>query len=310
MIVSPKLTRRLVRGALFFTSGSVRDSAERWMRGRQELANIQRADCVIVSYSKSGRTWLRVMLWKFYQIKFDLAESGIVAFENIESPAADMPRIMFTHDTYTADVLGPNRSKAPFYERKVILLVRHPCDVAVSNYFQWRYRTKDSKLSMIGLPPRTDDLSIYDFVMTSSRGLPSIIPFMNAWGQSLSKIKQHLVVRYEDMRADPTASLKRILNFLGTPFVDEHIARAAEFASFENMKRMTEQESFHWSGARLGARDPNIVESHKVRRGKIGGYREYFDAPQSEALEAYVGARLIESFGYGATPESGRPAGR
>lgn len=290
----------MARSALFFLTKRQRDAVERRIRGRQELAKLRRADCVIVSYSKSGRTWLRVMLWKFYQLRFGLSDASMLAFDMGKSPARGVPRVMFTHDTYTADAVGPRNAKAPFHLKKVILMVRHPGDVAVSNYFQWKYRTNAAKLSLIGLPLHSEDVSIFDFVMSSNRGLPSIVPFMNAWGSEVARMKEHLVVRYEDLRADPAGSLKRILDFVGTPFTDEEVNGAIEFASFENMRRMSAKEGFHWSGSRLTPRDPGNAESHKVRRGKVGGYREYFDDRQSEAVEEYIRGRLIHSFGYDA----------
>ena len=50
---------------------------------------------------------------------------------------AIIPRIRFTHDRYISDYTGNRDSKRDFYRKKVILLVRDPRDVAVSNYFQW-----------------------------------------------------------------------------------------------------------------------------------------------------------------------------
>lgn len=300
----------MARRALFFLTEHQRNSVERRIRGRQELSKLQRADCVIVSYSKSGRTWLRIMLWKFYQLRFDLSDASMLDFDMGKSPAPGVPRVMFTHDTYTADAVGQQNAKAPFHEKKVILMVRHPGDVAVSNYFQWKYRTKAAKLSLIDLPQHSEDVSIVDFVMSSNRGLPSIVAFMNAWGAEMAKIKQHLVVRYEDMRTDPAGSLKRVLDFVGTPFTDEQVTGAVEFASFENMRRMSEQEGFHWSGSRLTPRDPGNADSHKVRRGEVGGYREYFDSRQSEIIEAYADTHLIDAFGYKSAPGANRASAR
>ncbi|HEX5078276.1 MAG TPA: hypothetical protein VFV80_03940, partial [Geminicoccaceae bacterium] len=42
----------------------------RWVRGREEHRKLQRADYVLMSWGKSGRTWLRVMLSRFYQLAY------------------------------------------------------------------------------------------------------------------------------------------------------------------------------------------------------------------------------------------------
>jgi alcohol sulfotransferase len=49
----------------------------------------------------------------------------------------------------------------------------------------------------------------------------------------------------------------------------------------------------------LTPRDHSDTDSFKVRRGVIGGYRDYFDDAQCAALDALVAERLDPFFGYG-----------
>ena len=60
-----------------------RRSLERWLRGRREFSRLRRADAVIVSYGKSGRTWLRVMLSGFYQRLYGLSARTLLGFDNL-----------------------------------------------------------------------------------------------------------------------------------------------------------------------------------------------------------------------------------
>lgn len=46
-------------------------------------------------------------------------------------------------------------------------------------------------------------------------------------------------------------------------------------------------------------RDPSNPHSYKVRRAKVGGYRDYFDAEQVAQIDALVSATLSPVFGYG-----------
>jgi len=39
-------------------------------------------------------------------------------------------------------------------------------------------------------------------------------------------------------------------------------------------------------------------DSYKVRRAKVGGFRDYFDDQQVEQIEAMVSADLLPFFGY------------
>ena len=135
-----KLTRFVVLKPLFFLPKERKLAVERWLRGREQVRKLRRADCVIVSFGKSGRTWLRVMLSRFYQVKHGLTERYLLGFDNLHYKNRAIPRIFFTHDNYVKDYSGAGDSKADYYGKKVILLVRNPADVAVSQYHQWRYR--------------------------------------------------------------------------------------------------------------------------------------------------------------------------
>ena len=77
-----KTSRRLLRGALLFASEERKTRAERWLRGREQMQRLRDADIVIVSFGKSGRTWLRVMLSRLYQVKHGLSQRYLLGFDN------------------------------------------------------------------------------------------------------------------------------------------------------------------------------------------------------------------------------------
>ena len=150
------------------------------------------------------------------------------------------------------------------------------------------------------------DLAPFDFVM-SDAGLPKVIEFMNLWAREAAKIKDFLVVRYEDLRARPEESLQRVLAFLGTPATGAQIADAVAFASYDNMKRMEQQRVFWLSGGRLVPKDRSNPNSYKVRRGKVAGYRDDFDAEQLAQIDQLVETGLDPLYGYGrAASRTGR----
>ena len=219
----------------------------------------QAAPCrwVAVSFSKSGRTWLRVLLSRVYQLQHGLGERAVIGFDNLHYQTGAVPKIMFTHDNYVKDYTGHRETKEDFYDKKVILLARDPRDVAVSQYFQWKYRMKPNKKDINAYP--TADLEPFEFVM-SEAGLPKVIEFMNLWAKEAPKIREFMIVRYEDLRAAPQATLGRVLHFLGTPATEAQIADAVEFASYDNMKRMEQQRVFWLSGGRLVPKDRSNPE--------------------------------------------------
>jgi hypothetical protein len=272
----------------------------RWVRGREEHRKLQHADCVLMSWGKSGRTWLRVMLSRFYQLAYDLPEGVMLEFDNLYRANPSIPRVFFTHGNYLRDYTNIWDSKAPFYPKKILMLVRDPRDIAVSQYFQWKYRMRPVK-RVLNDYPEQDDVSVYDFMMDPNAGLPKIIDFLEIWQRELPKVRDSMVLRYEDMRADPESALRRSLIFLGTPGTDEQIREAAAYASYDNMKKLEEEQVFRLSGTRLAPADRANPQSYKVRRAKVGGWRDYFDDDQVAAIDAMLASRPKPPFGYGAT---------
>lgn len=302
--VLKKLTRFLVLGLLFWLPRNKKIRIDRWLRGREEFRKLKQADGVIVSFGKSGRTWLRVMLSRFYQVKHGLGERHLIGFDNLHRKNRAIPRLFFTHDNYLKDYTGNRDSKADFYDKKVVLLVRNPLDVAVSQFFQWQYRMRPGKKALNEYPEHGSDVDIHDFVMSPTAGLPKIIDYLNLWATESKKISSLLVVRYEDMRSNTADVLEKIVTFLGTPGNDKEIAEAVRFASVENMRNMETKRTFWLSGSRMLAKDRSNPDSFKVRKAKVGGYRDYFSAEQIAAMQAMVRERLDPLFGYQSEADS------
>ena len=294
-----KLTRALVLyPSAPFMAADRRVRLERWLRGREQCEKLARADIVIVSFGKSGRTWLRVMLSRFYQLRHGLSERFLIGFDNYHFMNRDVPRIFFTHDNYVKDYSGNVDSKADYYGKKVVLLVRHPADVAVSQYHQWRFRMRPRKKVINDYPSEAGEVSIFDFVRHEAAGLQKTIDFLNGWARERERLGACHILRYEDMREDPAGSLRDLLAFMGTPGTPAQIEGAVEYASFDNMKKLESQSRFWLSGGRMKAKDKKHPQSFKVRRGKVGGFRDYFSDDEVESILDYVDAHLDPVFGY------------
>jgi len=303
-----KLTRFLVLGLLFFLPKEKKIRIDRWLRGKEEHRKLKLADGVIVSFGKSGRTWLRVMLSRFYQVKYGIGERHLIGFDNLHKKNRAIPRLFFTHDNYLKDYTGNRDSKADFYDKKVVLLVRNPLDVAVSQFFQWQYRMRPGKKALNQYPEHGSDIEIYDFLMDPDAGLAKIINYLNLWASEAGKVKDLLIVRYEDMRSNTGEVLEKIVTFLGTPGEQDQIQEAVRFASVENMRNMETKRTFWLSGSRMVAKVKGNPNSYKVRKAKVGGYRDYFDHKQIQVLHQLVADRLDSRFGYEFTAESGDQA--
>jgi hypothetical protein len=179
-----------------------------------------------------------------------------------------------------------------------VLLVRDPRDVAVSQFFQWQFRMRPNKKFINDYPPHGANIDAWDFVLDKEAGVPRIVEYFNGWAQAIPELRDVLVVRYEDMRKDPGAALAKILAFTGTEVTAAQVQEAVDFAAYDNMKKMEEDKFFKGSGARVKPGDKDNPQSFKVRKAKVGGYRDYFTEEQCAQLEQMV-AQLDPVFGYG-----------
>ena len=86
--------------------------------------------------------------------------------------------------------------------------------------------------------------------------------------------------------------------FLGTPASAAEIREAVEYGSVENMRQREQESGSGLGGGRLRPRDVNNPDSYKVRRAKVGGYRDYFDDEQAARISELLESRLSPIYGY------------
>jgi len=293
-----RVSREVILFLAFLLPPERKRALERHLRGKEEFRKLELADVVVVSFGKSGRTWLRVLLSRYLQLRFGLRPSAFIGFDNLHRKNAAIPRAFFTHDNYLRDYTGHHDSKADFYDKKVVLLVRQPEDVAVSQFHQWKFRMRPHKKGLNKYPEHGKDVDIFTFTKDEDAGLPKVIDFMNGWAREIPRLRQLLIVRYEDLRRDTAGQLGRVLEFMGQQPTAQELADCVAYASVENMRKLEEKSAFWLAGSRMRPRDKANPESFKVRRAKVGGYRDYFDEPQIAELDTLTEARLLPGFGY------------
>ncbi|MCB1707838.1 MAG: sulfotransferase domain-containing protein [Halioglobus sp.] len=273
--------------------------AERKLRGVEQFDKLQRADIVVVSFGKSGRTWLRVMVSHLFRVMYKLPENAILGFDNFHNLNPAVPKIFFTHDNYIKDFTGDFDSKQPFYNKRVVLLARDPRDVAVSQFFQWKFRIKPSKVTINNYPPQGSDISLFDFVMgDNGGGMKAVTDYLNLWAREAGAVEAFHLLRYEDLRKDTRQELRRLLDFMQVAATDADVEAAVEYSSYENMKKMESKEQFRFAGGRMMPRDKDNPDSYKVRRAKVGGYRDYFSDQEVLAIDSRLAAELDPLFRY------------
>ena len=294
--------RHLILLLCFWLPRNRRRHLERWLRGCEEYRKLQRADWVLMSWGKSGRTWLRVMLSRAYQFKGNLASHELLDFDNFRRANPALPAVFFTHNNYLRDFTGNRESMRHFLGHRIVLLVRDPRDVAVSQFFQWQYRMRPHKKFINGYPAHGADIDVWGFVRDENVGVPRIVDCFNGWARAIPDLGNILVIRYEDMHADPQRALRQIFEFTGTGMSKQQIREAVDFAAYDNMKQMEREKFFKGGGARVKPGDRDNPESFKVRKAEVGGYRDHFSDEQCARLQQMV-AQLDPLFGYCAAGE-------
>jgi len=255
-------------------------------RKAYRLYKFHRADYLIVSYPKCGRTWLRVVLSYYYVERYGLASGSVLDFANLHYMNREIPRIFFTHDI-PHTVIRPEEigaDKSAYNRRNVVFLTRDPRDVIVSMYFQQTRRDMNYRGSLS------------DFIFGEIGGLDTLIRYYNIWADSLAGIENKLLIKYENMRRDTGQVLATLLEFMGHIPDSAIVHNAVAASSFEQMKNMERNKGFDRSW--LQAANVNDEESYKVRRGKVGGYVDYLDDAELERLNRTVSENLSPLFGY------------
>jgi len=202
----------------------------------------------LVSFPKSGRTWMRVVL----------ADLGI--------------EIPVTHDgsdyknpVHFAELLPCGES---YRMKKVIFLVRDPRDVVVSYYFELTRRQK-VYAGEIG-----------DFIKDPRYGLERIIYFNMAWFRQ-SVCSDFLLLTYESIHETPQRVFEVATKFLGYRRSARLLKKAVDNASFAALQKLELSGALSGKfGKALLPGDVDDPESYKVRRGMVRGYTSYLTPEQ------------------------------
>lgn len=232
-------------------------------------------DLFLVSYPKSGNTWLRFLFVNILSHKpasFPDANSKVPDIHNSRSlgvmESLTSPRVLKSHFAFE-----------PLYPR-VIYLVRDPRSVCVSQFFFKKRR---------GEIARDTEFNEYfdEFLKGFSDGYGSWGEHVGSWLGAKRNAQDFLLVRYEDMKEDIEREMKRMLTFARLEVDGSRLKSAIENSDLKAMKK-TEQESNH--GAHLKGKGDLSIPF--VRKGSTNEWKEYL----SEDMQRL----LLERFSYGA----------
>lgn len=251
----------------------------------------QKGDIFLVSYPKSGTTWLKALMFtivnrkNFHDLENPLLKANpheLVPFLEIyasKNPRDPRPRppplptasasvsassvMMSTHMSFTS---LPDSIKTSS-DCRIVYVFRDPKDVLVSC---WHFLSKMKKLE-----EELQPISLAEAFEQFSRGASSYGQYwdhvMEYWKASLECPEKFLFLRYEELKKDPFFHVKRLGEFLGHGFSAEEVeagevSKIVDFCSFEKLSNLEVNKSGTSSHRGNGKQD--LFQTRKSRRCK------------------------------------------
>jgi hypothetical protein len=279
---SKTIDREPMLSFVSWTPGAVRRAVRRALGldppGR--AVSVYTDDTFIVSYPKSGNTWVRFLLATLQhpdaEVDFVTVHDMIPDIYRTPSrvlKACARPRILKSHESFD-----------PRYP-KVVYLVRDPRDVVTSYFHHRRWRAPE-----VATPNLDEHLE---------RFLAGGLDCYGNWQQHVTGWLEHvrdrsslLLMRYEDLARAPAQELHRLVEFIGLEATEAELKRACERCSFEAMRKL---ERFQAEVA--GTLAPIRAQRPFVRSGTVGGWRQELPMPLAARI-AEVWRPTMTKLGY------------
>jgi Sulfotransferase domain len=241
---------------------------------------VRRSDVFLVSYPRSGNTWLRFLLANalrpaepatfatFGEVVPDIYDETDRALRRRPSP-----RVLKSHEPFDRRY------------RRVVYLVRHPADVAVSYY---HYLIK-----MRTIPPGFDVVRFVDsYVLGALDGFGTWGDHVTGWLDAREGDDDFLLLRYEDVLEAPERALAAALELADVEAGGEAVAQAVARSTADELRRL-ERETATALPTFRGSR----LEDPFIRKARAGAAAEEL-SPELVAQIAEAWPEALARVGY------------
>ncbi|XP_077998153.1 sulfotransferase 1E1-like [Glandiceps talaboti] len=259
----------------------------------QNLLECREDDCFVVSYPKSGTTWVLEVAYLVLNNGDIEASSSVPHADRIpfmeycreefgwdyvaKMTAMTSPRLIKSH---LRPVVFPRQAFTKL--SKFIYVARNPKDVAVSFYHF--YKSSD------GLGYYTGTFS--DFLRLFLNNLVTFGDWfdhvLDWWKYTKTHQSQVLFLKYEDMKRDPRDLVVQVAKHLNRQLADDVMDKISSYCSFDSMKR---NPSVNWKDQP----DVDSSVSEYIRKGIVGDWKNYFTVAENEAFDRIYEDKMKDS---------------
>ena len=218
--------------------------------------NPDKSTIMLVSYPKSGNTWLRFIF-------ANLIQDSSVGFSNIEKIVPDIYQTnkrAFKRSSYL--YVKSHESFITTYNR-VVYVVRDPRDVFLS-YFNYHKKIK--------VLPMDFSRELYLKMFLTGDIIES--EKFGSWSQHLlswyhvSKNENVCFIKYEDLLHDTEKQIKKVVRFFNLDYKEQDIKSAIENSSFRSMKTSEKIDGGRWRTLKKSRTNLSFVDKGKSERWK------------------------------------------
>ncbi|KAJ9567428.1 hypothetical protein OSB04_003394 [Centaurea solstitialis] len=267
----------------------------------------QPTDIFLAAFMKCGTTWLKALMFatvnrhRYTSSDHPILRSGphsLFPFLDthifLDYPVTNFdhlpaPRLFATHIAHS---LLPVAMTSPETACRFVYVCRDPKDAIVSKWhFMRKLRSKE-------LPPVSFDEAFELFCNGVSEYGPFWEHVLGYWKASQESPEKVLFLKYEDMKRDPAAEVRKLAAFMGRGFTAEEerggvVDEIVKMCSFESLSNL-EVNKGGGGGQKFTAKV--VVENREFfRKGKVGDWENYLTEEMKDRIDAITGEKLKDS---------------